>query len=188
MLKKEPVLQQEPSQAQPRRDRDWQTVALCIDKDSGFCVEVRQDKACPWPKFSLRVGRKRDDQDHVALFIPVMVDRHQCTIKGPSPSAVLPALLAKAETFVLAKQAEYELEREHEGRVLEAVARHVPAQEVVRGDEVIPVVRARQARVPSEHRKPQGRADDCDHRKGDDRVYARQSRRGRPRLAHVRND
>ena len=114
MLKKEPVLQQEPSQAQPRRDRDWQTVALCIDKDSGFCVEVRQDKACPWPKFSLRVGRKRDDQDHVALFIPVMVDRHQCTIKGPSPSAVLPALLAKAETFVLAKQAEYELEREHE--------------------------------------------------------------------------
>jgi hypothetical protein len=110
---KEPM-QQEPSQTQPKRDRDWQTVALCIDKDTGFCVEVRQDKACPWPKFSLRVGKKRDDQDHVALFIPVMVDRHQCTIKGPSPSAVLPALLAKAETFVLTKQAEYELEREHE--------------------------------------------------------------------------
>lgn len=96
-----------------RPPQDWKTVVVYLDKESCLAVAVRRDVACPWPKFSLKVGRKLPDHDEVSIFIPLMVDRHEGRLVY-DPVTVLPALLAQANTYVLEQVAAYELAREEQ--------------------------------------------------------------------------
>lgn len=98
---------QQQQERPPRPRPNWQSVVVYTDPDSGLAVEVRQDKACPWPKFSTCVGRMKEGRDNVQLFIPIFVNRSDGSLQH-QPSLILPPLLARAEAYVLEKTAEHE--------------------------------------------------------------------------------
>lgn len=115
---------------QQRPPQDWQTVVVYLDKESGCAVAVRRDMACPWPKFSLKVGRKLPDHEEVSIFIPLMVERQEGRLRY-DPVAIFPALLAQANTYVLEQVAVHELAREaqRQERAAEQQPQRRPAKE-----------------------------------------------------------
>jgi hypothetical protein len=116
MLREEQPQERRP-QSQDRLDRprgkaDWKTVVVYVDKESTLAVEVRQDVACPWPKYSFRLGCLRENDAAVQSFIQARIVNRDGTLIERIPSLIFPRLLAQAEAYVIEQRASYEAEQQ----------------------------------------------------------------------------
>jgi hypothetical protein len=77
-----------------RAPLEWDTVKEFIDGD--HVVAVRRARAGRWSRWSLQVGTRRQGQDRISSFVPVL-----CNREGAANVAIkLNALLSDAQRYV----------------------------------------------------------------------------------------
>ena len=99
---------------------DWQTVKRLVDESTGAVVEITQDVANKFPRFSVTVGREGREPGLLNRHMSVRTEREGSTvvIKEPKLSLAIAALLEDAEDFIIKKAQlmEDDLQRHREER------------------------------------------------------------------------
>ena len=113
----------------------WQPVKRFLDEGTNIVIEVTQDVANKFPRFSISIGREGKDPGTVLRHISVMTERSG-DLKEPSPSESVGKLLKAAEEFIVGEAKRMEdklsLERERRKERQQKFEGPKPKQEVMR--------------------------------------------------------